>query len=156
MTPTEYSFPDGGVIVSLRGREQEPQVADLIAMAQIHHPLYDRAERAPKIAEQYASTLAWELWGYEHEGELLGLAGVDPGDETVVRLQEIAVLPEARRTGVGRALLAFLRARYPTATIQGDTLEESAGFYTACNYEVAPNGTTLPTGEAVYTFIRRA
>jgi GNAT superfamily N-acetyltransferase len=144
-----------GEVISLRGREHEPQVADLIAMAQIQHPLYERAERAPRIAEQYAATLAWELWGYEHAGELLGLAGIDPGDETVVRLQEIAVLPEARRAGVGRTLLEFLRARYPTAMIEGDTLEEAAGFYAACGYAVVPNGEVLASGEAVYRFSQR-
>jgi GNAT superfamily N-acetyltransferase len=141
-------------IVPLRGREHEPQVADLIAMAQIHHPLYERAERGPLIAEQYASNLAWELWGYEANDELVGLAGIDPGNETVVRLQEIAVLPEARRTGVGRALLAFLRERFPAATIEGDTLEESAPFYAACGYEVVPNG-MLSTGEPVYSFTHK-
>jgi N-acetylglutamate synthase-like GNAT family acetyltransferase len=137
-------------IVSLRGREHEPRVAKLLAMAQVHRPLEERAARGLLIAAAYASSKVAELWGYQRDGALVGLAGVEVRG-AVLWLSDLAVTPEARSTGVGRRLVAFLREEYPGLPIEGDTVAESAGFYLACGFEVREAG-LLSSGERVLRF----
>jgi GNAT superfamily N-acetyltransferase len=99
-------------IISLRGRELEPGVAQLLAIAQIHRPPDERDARGPIIAAAYASSKTNELWGYERAGALVALAGVDVRG-AVLWLSDLAVAPEVQRAGIGQRLVEFLREHYP-------------------------------------------
>ena len=70
-------------------------------------------------------------------------------------LHDMAVWPSACSGGIGSALIEWLCVRYPHATMFGDTLEESAGFYRACGFEVLSIGGALPDGKPIYAFSLR-
>jgi GNAT superfamily N-acetyltransferase len=67
-----------------------------------HEPYMDAAELDGEIAAGVA------FWGYEAEGELIGVMGIQPvGDVELIR--HAYVVPGRQRGGVGGALLAHLR-----------------------------------------------
>jgi GNAT superfamily N-acetyltransferase len=142
-------------IVDLGARAHEPAVVALLAEAQIHRAPAEAAERAPAIAGEYASGGALRLWGYERAGEVVGVAGVEGTGGKLGIVRDLAVAPDARREGVGRALLEFLRTDARFRELAGDTLESAAGFYRRCGFDVCPNG-TMPDGATRYRFEWRA
>jgi GNAT superfamily N-acetyltransferase len=139
-------------VVSLRGREHEARVIELLAAAQIHRDPVDAAARAPDIAEEYARSRHLDLWAWERGGEVLAVAGVESAHADGICLRDLAVEASRRGTGIGRTLIDWLSARYPGGDLFGDTLEPSVGFYRACGFEVSPAG-ALPSGEVVYRFV---
>ena len=67
-----------------------------------HEPYMDGHELEDEIAGGVA------FWGYEAEGELIGVMGIQPvGDADLIR--HAYVLPGSQGLGVGRALLRHLR-----------------------------------------------
>lgn len=73
----------------------------------------------------------------------VGCGAVVPLDGTTGELSRIYVAPEARRNGVGRAILAALeaeaRSRYRRLVLEtGTAQEESMHLYTACGYTPIP------------------
>ncbi|HJM90216.1 MAG TPA: GNAT family N-acetyltransferase [Dehalococcoidia bacterium] len=137
-------------IVSLRTREHEVAVAVLLGVAQIHRTSADARARGPGIAATYARDDRLQLWGAEEGGALVGIAGVEPLSE-LLELHDLAVDPARQREGIGRALIAFLRAEYDGSAIVGATLAQAAGFYDRAGFELAEDG-TMASGEARLRF----
>ena len=134
-------------LVDLRGREHEPSVAALLGAAQIHRTLEEAIERGPRIATEYAESPNLDLWGVEHTGKLIAVAGVEHrGGESVLQLNDLAVDAVWRGGGVGRRIVMSLRDRSPGAVITGVTLEPAAWFYAALGFEVTPDG-AMPSGQ---------
>jgi GNAT superfamily N-acetyltransferase len=140
---------DAGRIVSLRGREREPDVARLLGLAQVHRAPEDAAERGPAIAAEYAASANLHLSGYEVADKVVGLAGIEIIDTTRAVIRDLAVLPEARRGGVGRALIDDLRHKFDA--LEGDTLEPALAFYRACGFSLRADG-FMPNGATRYRF----
>src|SRR5215218_8980074 len=69
-----------------------------------HEPYMDLRELDGEIAGGVA------FWGYEADGELLGVMGIQPMDD-VDLIRHAYVVPGSQRHGVGGALLAHLRRR---------------------------------------------
>jgi N-acetylglutamate synthase-like GNAT family acetyltransferase len=131
-------------------RELDPSVAALLAAAQIHRPLDERAAAGRRAAAAYVEGQAGDLWGWDRNGELVGIIGVQRRDD-VLWLSEIAVAPHLQRSGVGRGLVEHIRGRYPGLEIAGDTLESGRAFYEACGFTVTEVD-TLRSGEPLLRF----
>jgi GNAT superfamily N-acetyltransferase len=69
-----------------------------------HEPYMPRDELVTEIAAGVA------FWGYEADGRLVGVMGVQPVRD-VDLIRHAYVLPEAQRGGVGGALLSHLRGQ---------------------------------------------
>jgi GNAT superfamily N-acetyltransferase len=67
-----------------------------------HEPYMDAQELESEIAGGVA------FWGYEADGELIGVMGIQPVDD-VDLIRHAYVLPGGQRQGVGGALLLHLR-----------------------------------------------
>ena len=67
-----------------------------------HEPYMDLRDLEREIAARVA------FWGYEADGELIGIMGIQPVDD-VDLIRHAYVLPGRQRQGVGRALLLHLR-----------------------------------------------
>lgn len=89
-----------------------------------HDPYMPRAELRAAIDSGV------ELWGYEQDGELVGVMGIQPvRDVTLIR--HAYVRTSHRRRGIGGQLLVFLLARTATPTLIGTwaAADWAIGFY---------------------------
>jgi GNAT superfamily N-acetyltransferase len=140
-----------GQIVSLLDREQEPAVVALLAASQIHRGADDARERAPAVALEYATNETYALWGFEDEGGVIGVAGLEWSNEGWVRLMDFAVTEERRREGAGRALIDHVRFVLQPLSVGGVTLAAAVPFFEALGLNVEEFG-LMPSGETRYRF----
>ena len=79
------------------------------------------------------------FWGYEDEGELVGLMGVQQVDD-VDLIRHAYVAPERQRGGVGGALLEHLAGRATRRMLVGTwaSAEWAIGFYARNGFELLP------------------
>ena len=138
-------------VVPLRGREKEPQVVALLALSQGHLTPDEAEARAPFIAEEYAAEPSLRLWGYEDAGVVLGLIGVQAYLQSL-RIRDLAVLPQLRRRGIGRALVQHVCREHAFGPIWGETLAAAVDFYRSCGFQVYEDG-TMPHGRPRYRFV---
>jgi ribosomal protein S18 acetylase RimI-like enzyme len=155
----EKAVPNSGPlpanVLPLRGRETEPAITELLALAQIHRDPLEAASRAPRIAAEYARSPTLKLYGCEDDGRIVvGLIGIEPIDASRAVIRDLAVAPDRRRRGVGRALIDHLRIQLLYTAVEGDTLEPAVEFYRRCDFGVRPDG-TMPDGRSRHRFIWR-
>jgi GNAT superfamily N-acetyltransferase len=83
---------------------------------------------------QYAAS-SWRLVGFETTGSLVGCVGyAAETDVSATIVQHIAVAPEARRSGVGRTMLRWLREVEGLRSLRADTDEDAVVFYGRCGF----------------------
>ena len=141
-------------IVDLDGREHEAAVIWLLAAAQIHRQREDALTRAPSIADEYANSHSLRLWGCQFNDAVVGVVGVETVGADIAVVRDLAVTPEERRRGVGRALIDFLRSEGGMAALEGDTLAAALPFYESCGFRVSEDG-QMPDGATRYRFVWR-
>jgi GNAT superfamily N-acetyltransferase len=138
-------------IHSLRGREAEPAIATLLALAQVHRSTDEAAERGPIIAHQYASSDDLRLYGFEERDSIIGLIGIAPiGDKRAI-VRDLAVAPDAQLRGIGRAVIDHLRHDLGYTSLEGDTLAPAIAFYGRCGFVLRADG-MMPDGATRYRF----
>lgn len=137
----------GVAVVPLRARALEPRVVGLLAAAQTRLPQRRRSSRAPAIAYTYHVAPERELWGIVRGTAILGVAGVELVDGAL-RVRDIAVAAEARRNGLGRALLAHLHAAYGSPELLAYATEADVPFFAACGFTAEPFGAFRSSGLA--------
>ena len=126
-------------VISLRGRELEPRVVGLLAAAQTRLPQRRRSARAPAIAYTYGVAPERDLWGITHDRAILGVVGVE-WRSGALWVRDIAVATEHRRMGLGRGLLAFVRASYGTPELMAHATPDAAPFFAACGFSIEDFG----------------
>ena len=92
---------------------------------------------ASELDEEIAAGVAF--WGYEADGALVGIMGIQPvGDVELIRHAYVA--PGEQGRGVGGALLAHLAARSSQPLLVGTwaTAEWAIRFYERHGFEVLP------------------
>ena len=80
---------------------------------------------------------------------MVGVERVGP-DAAVIR--DLAVAPENRRHGIGRALLDFLRSEEGLVALEGDALAATVPFYERCGFHVSKDG-KMPDGATRFRFV---
>ncbi len=118
-------------LVDLRGRENEPAVRSLLVHA---HGSRESIERALACYRERR----WILIGWEEEDELAACAGVERRDSTTIALHSVAVVPERRLRGIGRALIDGLASVGTARRIVAETDADAAAFYGRCGFRVSP------------------
>ena len=102
-----------------------------------HEPYMSRAELDREIAAGV------EFSGYEADGELVGVMGIQPVRD-VVLIRHAYVRPERQGEGIGRALLEHLRATTDHRILIGTwaTAEWAIRFYERNGFELVPRERT--------------
>lgn len=97
-----------------------------------HEPYMPLSELEAEIAAGVA------FWGYEDDGELVGVMGIQPVHD-VELIRHAYVAPAAQGRGVGGALLAHLEARSTRRLLVGTwaAAEWAIGFYRAHGFAPA-------------------
>jgi GNAT superfamily N-acetyltransferase len=98
-----------------------------------HEPYMPREELDAEIAAGVV------FWGYERDGELVGVMGIQPVKD-VVLIRHAYVLPERQGEGIGGALLAHLIGTTDRPILIGTwaTAEWAIGFYRKHGFETVP------------------
>ena len=111
-------------IVDLVPRWDSPEVSDLIADA-----VYDRTPfRLRRVLYGYAIDPARHLIGFERDGVLIGLLGLELGPGHA-KIRHIAVQPAARGQGVGREMVRWLVETAGMTSVVAETDRSAVGFY---------------------------
>jgi predicted N-acetyltransferase YhbS len=72
------------------------------------------------------------------DGQVIGFVRAVSDYEVVSYVCELAVLPDARLKGVGRALLDMVAAEYPEARVDVLSTADAEGFYEAVGFVTRP------------------
>lgn len=120
-------------LVDLRARCDDPAVRALAAHA---HGSAESLERAP---DRYRAR-EWALVGWEEDGELAACAGVERVAQQEIVLRSVAVAPDRRGRGVGRALVEALAQAATARTLVAETDAAAVGFYRRCGFTVEQLG----------------
>lgn len=88
------------------------------------------------------------------DGEVIGVVGYVP-DRDRTELVHIATGPQVRRSGVGTALIAWVREHCESGVVEAQTDGESVGFYRALGFEVESLGELYPGVERFAVTLRR-
>jgi GNAT superfamily N-acetyltransferase len=96
-----------------------------------HEPYMDSRQLEGEIADGVA------FWGYEAEGKLIGVMGIQPVDD-VDLIRHAYVLPGNQRRGIGGALLQHLRGLSARPMLVGTwaAAEWAIGFYRRHGFEL--------------------
>ncbi len=101
-----------------------------------------------KAAEQemnrYFTGDSGELFGCFVNGELSGITGLRRESEHAVEIRHIAVKPEWRGKGIGRAMIEEIGRAAGVETIKAETDHEAAGFYRSAGFAVTSLGEKYP------------
>ena len=85
------------------------------------------------------------LYGWIEKDEILGVCGVVIHSD-YVEIYNIAVDPNNRKHGIGKALINAVQEKYKM-TIKAETADGIVEFYQKCGFETEAFMRTFPTGE---------
>jgi GNAT superfamily N-acetyltransferase len=97
-----------------------------------------------------------EFWGYEGEGKLIGVMGIQPVRD-VDLIRHAYVLPGSQRGGVGAALLHHLRQRSPRQMLVGtwSSAAWAIRFYGRHGFELVAPGRKTELLKTYWTITER-
>ncbi|WP_054956430.1 GNAT family N-acetyltransferase [Paenibacillus dakarensis] len=126
------------MIKNISSRLDDLEVKELLAYSVFPDP-----EQLDQAVEAYRSPNGLELFGYEEEGILVGIIGIDIEDEELT-IKHIAVTPENRGKDYGRGMIMELMLQLKPSRVIAETDEESVGFYRSIGFEIYSLGETYP------------
>ncbi|WP_245581042.1 GNAT family N-acetyltransferase [Paenibacillus ginsengihumi] len=101
------------------------------------------AEPLESTLDAYRSRAEWKLYGFEEEGEWIGLVGFSLQDGRL-ELKHLCVHPESQGLGYGRGQLLELIEQFGPSEIVAETDEAGAGFFRGIGFEVVSLGEKTP------------
>jgi ribosomal protein S18 acetylase RimI-like enzyme len=102
----------------------------------------------PDVLEQtiaaYESDKKLELYGYESEGEIIGIMGFQMNESGTLRIDHIAVRPDSRGAGFGRGLILEAIELFNPSVVRVEVDEETVEFYRRIGFEIESLGEQVP------------
>lgn len=132
------------MLYDLKPELNRPEVLELLEMTVFPDP-----ERLEEAIGDYRADSLNELRGYlpEEEAGLIGLIGSRMDSEGELEIRHIAVVPEERGKGYGRAMILELLAEKDPRIIVALTDEEAVDFYRNIGFTIESLGETIPGTE---------
>ena len=124
-------------LIDLADRVGAPVVQRLVAAA------FGSEDAALRATERYGAG-DWTALGYEEDGAIIALIGVERLTESAARIRGIAVDRNRRRQGVGRLMVQALKLRHPGVTLYAETDRDGVRFYARCGFQVRSLGEKYP------------
>jgi ribosomal protein S18 acetylase RimI-like enzyme len=131
-------------LIDLRPRVDEPDLRQVLA----HSVGFPTPEKMERVCAEYRTSIDRVLLGVEDEGgRLVGCIGLILGPEAAAVVKNIAVRPDRRGQGVGRALLSEVIARFGLTALVAETDANAVDFYRRCGFSVESLGQLYPGTE---------
>jgi len=120
---------------------ENPAVRKLVSAS-----AYDKSiEATDKRMEEFRCREDLHLYGWIENNEVLGTCGIEIHSDFVV-IRGIAVDPNARKRGIGRAMIIAVQQKYKT-TVEAETDDGAVEFYRKCGFETEGFMKTYNSGE---------
>ncbi|CAJ1315651.1 GNAT family N-acetyltransferase [Paenibacillus sp. PK4536] len=119
------------------GRLEQPQLQELLSYAVFPDPQVLEA-----VIHQYSTQDHMHLYGYQEEGEWIGVIGCAEEGEApyTLRVRHLAITPAERGKGYGRGILLELLETAEPAVLLAEADDEGAEFYRNIGFTVIGNG----------------
>nr|WP_068774352.1 GNAT family N-acetyltransferase [Paenibacillus sp. FJAT-26967] len=130
------------MLIDIKDKIREEEVAELLEAAIFPDP--ERIEQA-KLA--YENDAAKQLYGYEDQGDLIGIVGFSVDAGSSLTIHHLAVHPECRGAGYGRGLVLELIELKKPREIVVETDEDTVDFYRNIGFTISSLGETYPGTE---------
>jgi ribosomal protein S18 acetylase RimI-like enzyme len=125
-----------------------PRRESLAARALIEHAVgYPTPEKLDRVLQRYADDPARRLVGFEQAGELVGVLGYERHELGQATIWHIAVRPDARGQGVGRAMIRWLVETATMTSVTAETDRNAVGFYRRLGFLITSLGELYPNTE---------
>ncbi|WP_219834066.1 GNAT family N-acetyltransferase [Paenibacillus sp. R14(2021)] len=129
------------MFIDIRSRLNEADIQELLGWSVFPDP-----ERLKQAITLYAQD-THRLFGYESEGEVVGLIGYHAVDGGTIEIDHIAVAPTERYKGFGRGLILELLELEKPDVLIAETDEEAVDFYRSSRFTVESLGELYPGTE---------
>jgi ribosomal protein S18 acetylase RimI-like enzyme len=127
------------LLIDVKARLHEDEIQELLGYAVFPDP-----ENLEKVVSAYKSNAELELYGYESEGEIVGVIGLRIDAAKSLTIDHLAVKPECRGAGFGRGLILEAIALKAPSQVAVETDEESVDFYRSIGFEIESLGEKYP------------
>ncbi|MCK8487631.1 GNAT family N-acetyltransferase [Paenibacillus sp. MBLB2552] len=112
-------------------RVNEPAIRELLECAVLFDP--DALETAACL---YREEDTYKLYGYEEEGGIAGIIGFRVNTSDTLEIEHLAVHPEQRMKGFGRALVLLALTEAGPERVEALTDEEGADFFRSIGFQI--------------------
>jgi len=102
-------------------------------------------EAMDRTAAEFRRRDDLHLYGWLENEEILGTCGIEVHSDCVV-IRNIAVDPNIRKRGIGKAMINAVQQKYKT-TVKAETDDGAVEFYQKCGFETEGFMKTYPSGE---------
>jgi ribosomal protein S18 acetylase RimI-like enzyme len=119
------------LLIPIKSRIQELNVQELLAYSVFPDP-----DELEQTIQGYMNNEKQELYGYESEGELVGILGF--------QITHIAIRPDSRGAGFGRGLILEAIEQFQPTMVLVEIDEESVDFYRSIGFEIKSLGEQFP------------
>jgi len=127
------------MLVAIRDNLDDPSVRDIVGYSVNPDP-----DKLDRTIDAYKSDDRLEIYGYEAEGELIGIIGIRMNESGELKIEHIAIAPDFRGLGYGRGLVLETIERKSPAKLIAETDEEAVDFYRNIGFEIESLGESYP------------
>lgn len=114
-----------------------PQIHDLLSFATSAH-------RVASECDKYIESKKRVLYGYEHDGNIVGCIGIEFIEGNTFEIKHIAVSPQSRESGIGEKMIQFVFKQHSIERLQAETDNDAVGFYRKCGFTITSLGEKYP------------
>lgn len=126
------------MFINVKSRLREAVIRDLIELCVFPDP-----DKVEAVLKKYEQNPGDELWGYESEGEVVGIIGFRKHGKEI-EILHIAVHPELRGAGFGRGMILELIHQEQPDVVKAETDEEAVDFYRNIGFVIESRGEVYP------------
>jgi ribosomal protein S18 acetylase RimI-like enzyme len=119
---------------------ENPRLWEVLAPA-VYNPTPTRLDQ---IRARYRMEPTWRLLGCRSGATIIGCIGLELGANDAATIRHIAVIPERRGEGIGRALIQQALRTFMLTQISAETDHNAVEFYRACGFAVQSLGEKYP------------